>query len=519
MKSSIRNRLNTLKNDDSIFCDDYQKKLESLYNDIKGTDLKKELYEASMMLGQLYTSRGHFLKALEYLNEADDISTYMNDFELKSSLYGALAIVYHRQHLPLYALYYRLEAESILQRNILDERQEFLLHKNYNNIGITYLELKMYDKAEDYLRAALKAVKYEDFDAISHISMLCNLVFLYSRTSSFDNALSVLSEIKKICEKEQDDFADYLHKLAQAEYETYQGNVIRAHFLYHDCLEYTIREFKTFEDVDLITSWVNMLREHKMYSELEDLTELIKEHSSEYVFDFVLLILENEYLIAKEKVDLTTALEKHEELFRQRENKFEQQQKLIYQNLDRIVNIARAYSNEKQSIYRDELTSCYNRTFLRKYFDKINKSRDNESDLTFLIMDVDKFKEYNDRYGHVKGDIVIKEVGTILNEVACLNNSYAIRYGGDEFLIVSPNKNALEGLSIALDVSQQLKSKEIVHAYSDVDDFITVTMGVASFNGGTDLDLSRCIATADIQLYKGKEAGRNCIYHQDKPIA
>jgi diguanylate cyclase (GGDEF)-like protein len=518
MVADVRERLKRLKKEKDVFNDDFLQRVKNLYNECKELELKREECEAATELAYIHLARGHFFKALNYLSEADDLSDYLNDFYLKAIIYGAFAAVYENQQLSLYALYYRLEVDSILNNNLLTEEQEYFLHKNYNNIGISYLTLGMYEKSESYLIRALKAKKYDDFNPHVNISMLCNLVILYSRTSAFEQARKRLDEIKVIKDKEEDDFLNYLYKLAKAEYEYYIGNVIEAHFLYNDCLEYSIKNFDTFEDVDLISSWVTMLREHKMCNELEHLNELIKKHSSEYVFDFKLLIVENEYLIAKYQDNLDKALRMHEKLYELRNLKNEKQQKLIYQNLDRIVNISKNYNSEKRNIYRDELTNCYNRKFLRKYFEKINRSNNINKEITFIIMDVDNFKEYNDFYGHVRGDLVIKEVSAILNDIAKLNDSYAVRYGGDEFLIISPNKSSYEGLSIAMEIKKRLNEKSILHEKSNVASNVTVTTGVSSFDASDKLDLSKCVANADIQLYKGKEAGRNCIFHLDNMI-
>jgi|GEM_PF-2288545 len=518
MAKTVKEQLEQLKRENDIFNNDYLDRFEALYQVCKDKDLKREWYEAATKIGLMYVSRGHFIKALDYLNEADDISDYLNDFFLKSYLYGAFAMVYEQQHLPLYALYYRLEAESLLTSNILDNQQEYHLHKHYNNIAISYISLDMFDKAEDYLYRALEAKKFDDFTTVVHASILCNIVVVYSRTQRYDEAFDKLEEIKDLSENSDDDFLGYLYNLVKAEYEYYTGNVINAHLLFRDCLDYSIKNFDTFEDVDLIKTWVKMLRDHKMFLELEELNNLVKEYSNEYVFDFLLMTLENEYLIAKQKGDLTTSLEKHEKLYDLRLLKSAEQQELIVKNLDRIAIITKSYHSAKQDIYRDELTQCYNRKYLRKFFEKI-KNEKREDDVTFIIMDVDHFKEYNDKYGHVKGDIVIKEVASIINDIAILNESFAVRYGGDEFIIVSPNKNSLDGISIALEVSKELKAKKIVHDFSTVSEHVSITMGIESFSVHDNLDLSRCIASADIQLYKGKESGRNCIYYMDRKIA
>jgi diguanylate cyclase (GGDEF)-like protein len=158
---------------------------------------------------------------------------------------------------------------------------------------------------------------------------------------------------------------------------------------------------------------------------------------------------------------------------------------------------------------RDGMTGLYNRRFLEEFIDKVMQqaARENET-YTVLMLDVDFFKMVNDTYGHDVGDKVIIEIGKVLKD-NIREADLAIRYGGEEFVVMLHNATP-EG---ALKVAQQIHSAFAALSF-DVGNgetmHKTISIGMAKFPTDGDT-IWKCIKYADTALYVAKTTGRNKI--------
>ena len=122
------------------------------------------------------------------------------------------------------------------------------------------------------------------------------------------------------------------------------------------------------------------------------------------------------------------------------------------------------------------------------------------------LCDIDFFKNFNDTYGHDCGDIVIKQTADILNQML-LGKGYAIRWGGEEFLLVFENYNLSKAYEVVCCIKEQVAENEIDYKGEDLK--ITMTYGLISSESFDEMETA--IKAADKLLYEGKERGRNCI--------
>ena len=125
-------------------------------------------------------------------------------------------------------------------------------------------------------------------------------------------------------------------------------------------------------------------------------------------------------------------------------------------------------------------------------------------EFSLVMIDVDRFKEYNDRHGHVSGDDVLRNVANVIRE-RCRSSDHAARYGGEEFCVLLP-ETSLEGAAVFAE-----KIRESVEASCrtlEENDPVTVSLGVATYpaDGSTAIEL---VKAADEQLYRAKDEGRN----------
>jgi two-component system, cell cycle response regulator len=155
----------------------------------------------------------------------------------------------------------------------------------------------------------------------------------------------------------------------------------------------------------------------------------------------------------------------------------------------------------------DHLTGLYNRRYLMDALDReFTRSKRSGSFLSVLLLDVDNFKEINDRFGHYGGDLVLTETASILQQEL---RSYdtAVRYGGDEFFAMISDVSLQEAAAIADRVRMSIESSRFPGEMEDVR--ISFSIGVAVHPGTGVESVEDLIREADNALYRAKKNGRN----------
>ncbi|WP_338291140.1 sensor domain-containing diguanylate cyclase [Planctobacterium marinum] len=165
-------------------------------------------------------------------------------------------------------------------------------------------------------------------------------------------------------------------------------------------------------------------------------------------------------------------------------------------------------SELKTLVALDPLTNLYN----RRYFSGISKttfntSKRNKSELSFVILDIDHFKQVNDTYGHDVGDQVLIKLSKLLS-TSLRKSDVLCRYGGEEFLIMLPDTNVERACLISDKIRQRINELSIKPTEKQKFNF-TVSFGVSSINCEQDNSVESVICRADKALYKAKEGGRN----------
>lgn len=156
----------------------------------------------------------------------------------------------------------------------------------------------------------------------------------------------------------------------------------------------------------------------------------------------------------------------------------------------------------------DALTGCYNRRALDQRLPaEIERCKRYGRFLSVIFVDVDRFKQVNDVHGHAAGDMVLKEVGLRCQEQLRSQVDWAVRYGGEEFLIVLPEARSAHARELAQRLGAHMRNQPI----KIVDETLTVTvsLGVAQL---MPMDSAQSLlARADAMLYEAKRSGRDCV--------
>ncbi|MGH7738756.1 MAG: diguanylate cyclase [bacterium] len=160
--------------------------------------------------------------------------------------------------------------------------------------------------------------------------------------------------------------------------------------------------------------------------------------------------------------------------------------------------------------HKDGLTGIYNhRYFQEKLEEEIAKSDRYNKDLSFLLLDVDHFKKFNDTYGHQEGDKVLRTVAAVAQSTLRQKSDVLARYGGEEFAVILPETD----LNSAKELAERIRRNIADHAFESEDKTtykVTVSIGVASYPFDAR-EQSKLIQAADTGLYESKRNGRNCV--------
>ena len=154
----------------------------------------------------------------------------------------------------------------------------------------------------------------------------------------------------------------------------------------------------------------------------------------------------------------------------------------------------------------DNLTSLYNRRYLTPFLKKeFGRARRYSKSLSILFIDIDHFKQFNDNYGHLIGDMILQQVSKIILE-QLREIDTACRWGGEEFVVVAPEIRLDEAVLLADRLRTSIQCMECQHENQEFE--VTVTIGVAGLST-EDESTSDLIERADKLMLKGKKLGRN----------
>lgn len=169
----------------------------------------------------------------------------------------------------------------------------------------------------------------------------------------------------------------------------------------------------------------------------------------------------------------------------------------------------------RKLVFLDGLSGVYN----RRYFDQQlpiewARSSRNNSNLSLLMVDLDYFKRFNDRYGHQAGDDCLRRIASTIK--VCLKRpaDLVARYGGEEFACVLPDTAHADALELAKELEARVRGLRIKHEHSAVDAYSTISVGVSTRSSASSGDIAAWIGVADTQLAQAKQSGRGQVCGQ-----
>lgn len=191
----------------------------------------------------------------------------------------------------------------------------------------------------------------------------------------------------------------------------------------------------------------------------------------------------------------------------------QQELRVVQQKLEASNAVLRQLSTQ------DGLTGLVNRRhFDEVYLKEWRRCLRGAKDISIIMIDIDGFKHYNDRYGHQGGDDCLRMVAQSLKKTMMRPGDIAARYGGEEFAIVLPETDLAGAQAVANRIRESIEELAISHEDSPCSDHVTLSLGVASTLPCSTkaADATILIGVADRALYQAKRAGRNRVVVAEK---
>ncbi len=179
-----------------------------------------------------------------------------------------------------------------------------------------------------------------------------------------------------------------------------------------------------------------------------------------------------------------------------------------------ITPLKKAQIELQEQAIRDPLTGLYNRRYLQERLEvELARAKRENQPISFIMVDIDHFKNVNDAFGHSAGDVILQKLATQLLSRTRIGD-IVCRYGGEEFLVVLPNVTAETAHQVAERWRKSFPGSTMPLEYTDVK--ATISCGISEFpvHGNTSEEL---ISTADKALYHAKQTGRNrvTVWHDE----
>ncbi len=158
----------------------------------------------------------------------------------------------------------------------------------------------------------------------------------------------------------------------------------------------------------------------------------------------------------------------------------------------------------------------------RRQFDRIlekewRRSQRSQTPLTLIMIDIDYFKNFNDSYGHTSGDDCLRVVAQTLASSVQRAADFVARYGGEEFAVILPETTLDSATAIAEQLRENVASLQLAHVSSQVADYVTLSLGVATFIPNDETSANNLVEMADRALYRAKRKGRNQVRSATDP--
>ncbi len=184
--------------------------------------------------------------------------------------------------------------------------------------------------------------------------------------------------------------------------------------------------------------------------------------------------------------------------------------KELYARIKKELRLEELISELKHLSFIDPLTQLYNRRFFIDSSKTVLEiAKREETPLSLMMIDIDKFKNVNDTYGHQVGDEVLKLLAKTMKSRQ-RKSDMSCRYGGEEFVILLPKTSITKAEAVAKELRENVQ-KSYFEMSAQKKIAVTISIGVSTVNIENEINIEKALKRADDALYEAKESGRNCV--------
>ncbi len=479
---------------------------------------------AYFYLAEGYYVQDNYETFNEYLTEGMRIQLQEEQWELLARSYNLLGIKTDMEGSGVSALdYYLIGLNYTLEYDLPYERSLI-----YGNIGALYEGQNEYEKARYYYEKCVEDLANHVEDPFEKENLMLVLLSR-GRCSLYLNDISDTKKCKEQFENIEDGTrrkkGSYITELSfyATYYDAFGDISARDSYIEKIYKEIEAKRFWVRNYTELL-DFCNLLLESKKYDMLQKIFEKITPVIGQAgIVSMERKLVRLEVLYYRAIGDREKYLEGCSKMFEMEELQQEELLAVRREATELRFSLAEAQQKEKemqkekenlrQKSETDELTGLSNRYKMNSHGEKLmKKSVKFEQRLGVCMLDIDYFKEYNDTYGHQKGDECIKKIGKLLKkEIKSVKNTFCARYGGDEFVIFYQNKSDEEIHRIAARLKKRVQDLKIQHDASEINSVVSISQGIYNRVPSEEDSLEDYLRMADKALYRVKQSGRNGI--------
>ena len=462
----------------------YDKALENFLSALRIQEEKNDRASiASTMnnIGLIFFSTGDYNKSIEYISQALEIWEELGQKRSVAIAKQNIANVYSSQNKPEKALEYYLSS----LKNCEEVGDERLSGRILINTAIIYY-MKFFDieKALEYFNRALVITrKYDDKENIART--IHYIAAINKDKGKYDKSIAQEYEALRIAKEIDDQFQKkcILQELSYMYADLHD---------FENAFNYHVR-FKEINDS------IFSIEQSEQITEMETKYETEKKEQQ-------IVLLEKDNTIAGLKIKRQRLLLLYSVIGIVLILAFVLILSNLYRQKTKTAKALAVANGKLEELSRTgSLTKLWNRRYLHEIVERerVRIKRSFEA-FSFILMDIDHFKNVNDTYGHECGDYVLSTMAVILRS-AVRKQDVVGRWGGEEFLLFLPSTSLQGAITIAESIRKKIA--DYPFNYDSKDITITSTLGVSEFD--ETVSVEECIKLADDGLYEGKESGRN----------
>ncbi|MGN0312747.1 MAG: diguanylate cyclase domain-containing protein [Lachnospiraceae bacterium] len=411
--------------------------------------------------------------------------------------------------------------EYIKKHEVIGVSQSF-----YNNIGMRYYDLGAYKEALEYFHLAEesmgKSAEPADDRALFAVIVYLNLSDCYRFLQNYQQAEIYLTKAMNDSAKFRVSMFDFSMQVAYARLQQEMGNTQYVEEHINELVEAMDRDQENMGDFSsTIRGFVELLIKAEAYDAMKIVIGKYEKQVNEQEDNKKrrLQVIEHYiqyYHYSGDEENFKNSCVEYAKCMAECEEQLNQE-KLMTLNLKVALKKAEddlKCAREKSEI--DALTGLKNRYAMESELPKaIEQCSEKKQNLIVGILDIDCFKQYNDTYGHLKGDAILQRVGAVLR-TAVGNAGNVYRLGGDEFLVMLEQTSREKGELVAANIDQLIRKEEVENRNSFVTDHLTISQGYYMAVPKKEQCYTDYIDCADKALYQVKRNGRNSFLFRKK---